>query len=227
MTFVTKKVCKRFAHVGNALLLLGYAYLASANDASDEAPSIPMYQEVYHKAMQGDAESQTMMGELYRHADGVEQDYKKAYEWYYKAAKQGYGPAQDNVGIFHARGIVVEMDCAEAAKWFRYASFNGSKTARGNLSWTLATCHKDNVRDGDMALAMAQEDIAEQGISFSRLDNLAAAYAEMGQFDKAIEIQQIIVENYGKILKNKRFEGFQDRLTAYQNGHPWRTQAKK
>ena len=57
MTFVTKKVCKQFTHVGNALLLLGYAYLASANDASNEAPSTPMYQDVYHKAMQGDAES--------------------------------------------------------------------------------------------------------------------------------------------------------------------------
>ena len=63
--------------------------------ACDQASN---FEDIEKSANQGDALSQALLGEAYVNAEGVSQDYKKAFEWYIKAAKQGNVDAQNNLG---------------------------------------------------------------------------------------------------------------------------------
>ena len=65
----------------------------------------------------------------------------------------------------------------------------------GNLAWLLATCSDDSVRDGRRAVELAQrlERVAEK--PYPRMfDILAAAYAESGQFDLAVQMAERSVQ---------------------------------
>lgn len=66
---------------------------------------------------------------------------------------------------------------------------------RTNLAWVLATCPEENVRDGAKAVELAYDacELTEWKDSFA-LGALAAAYAEIGQFDKAVEFARKAVE---------------------------------
>lgn len=61
-------------------------------------------------------------------------------------------------------------------------------TAANNLAWLLATCPRDHLRNGDEAVAIAERISRVAGREQPGiLDSLAAAYAESGRFDRAIE----------------------------------------
>src|SRR5207249_1015523 len=56
------------------------------------------------------------------------------------------------------------------------------------LAWLLATCPVDEIRDGHRALSLAMKllDVDVDGGKYFRDDILAAAWAEVGNFDMAI-----------------------------------------
>lgn len=63
--------------------------------------------------------------------------------------------------------------------------------ARKNLSWQLATCEDARFRDGRLAVEHAQAACElTSWKDISCLKGLAAAYAECGDFERAIEMQQ-------------------------------------
>ena len=63
-----------------------------------------------------------------------------------------------------------------------------SGKAQNNLAWALATASQTSLRDGRKALKLAQEaDDLAKGMDPLILNTLAAAYAETGQFDRALE----------------------------------------
>ena len=57
----------------------------------------------------------------------------------------------------------------------------------------------------------------------SRLDTLAAAYAEAGKFDMAIKTQEEAISLLIQDGKSEELlEGYRERLTTYQDHKPWR-----
>ena len=60
---------------------------------SDAAESTPEpsaeFLETKAKAEEGDANAQHKLGAMYRHDEGVDQDFKEAAKWFRKAAEQG------------------------------------------------------------------------------------------------------------------------------------------
>jgi len=90
-----------------------------------------------------------------------------------------------------------------------------------NLSWVLATSPKDEIRDGERALELGEKaaklsDYAEPHI----LSTLAAAYAETGNFDKAIEWSQKAVELGAE--DHDQLDQLKNELEAYKKREPWR-----
>jgi len=73
-------------------------------------------------AEQGDAEAQTMVGEIYEKGAGAEPDYASAAQWYRRAAEQGFARAQFDLGSLYESGLGVPVDKLEALNWFRRAS---------------------------------------------------------------------------------------------------------
>ncbi|KAF9181560.1 hypothetical protein BGZ49_004835 [Haplosporangium sp. Z 27] len=70
---------------------------------------------------------------MYQRGYGVQQDYKKAFEWYFKAAKQGNANAENSLGYMYQRGYGVQQDYKEAFEWYLKAAKQGNADAEVNL----------------------------------------------------------------------------------------------
>lgn len=91
-----------------------------------------------------------------------------------------------------------------------------------NLSWVLSTSPEDSVRNGDRALETGLKacELTEYKKSHI-LSTLAAAYAEAGQFDKAIEWSTKAVE-LGAKEESEQLDQLKEELKSYQDKKPWR-----
>ena len=69
----------------------------------------------------GDAEAQTVVGEIYEKGLGTTPDYGRAADWYRKAADQGHARAQFNLGTLYEQGLGVEKDPLQALNLYRAA----------------------------------------------------------------------------------------------------------
>ena len=201
------------------LLLISTTVIASSNEI-DVIPEDMM--DIYSLAQQGDPEAQEDIGEMYHYGRGVTRNFEKAFFWYELAANQGHAPSQDYLGLFYAGGLGVKQDCGKAITWFENAYFNGFTQSKANLSWLLATCEDVAKRDGKKALMIAVEDIEENGVTIGRMDNLAAALAETGDFEKAAELQLLLVKELEKTDEVDRLSDFRKRLELYKINKPWR-----
>ena len=81
----------------------------------------------------GDAEAQAKLAVCYGRGDGVEQDYKKAFEWAMKAAKQGSAEGAFIVGGCYYQGKGVKVDKDAAIQYFEQAGLLGYTVAMMNL----------------------------------------------------------------------------------------------
>jgi tetratricopeptide (TPR) repeat protein len=93
-----------------------------------------------------------------------------------------------------------------------------------NLSWVLSTSPNDSVRDGKRAVEFGQKaaelsDFKEAHI----LSTLAAGYAELGKFEKAVEWSTKAVE-LGREAdpQHNQLDQLELELENYQDGKPWR-----
>ncbi|UCG32970.1 MAG: hypothetical protein JSU68_15060, partial [Phycisphaerales bacterium] len=95
--------------------------------------------------------------------------------------------------------------------------------AAENLAWALATCPEDGLRKGEEAVVLAKWVAGEKGHDEPRsLDTLAAAYAEAGDYQQAVEASR-------RALRLARERGFADlasgieqRSAMYEAGVPYR-----
>ncbi len=104
----------------------------------------------------------------------------------------------------------------------------GFAAAYNNMAWLLATCPDAAYRDGTKAIKLAQKAIElnrKAEILDILLDTLASAYAEAGQFEKAIPTQQQVIDILKKEDKgnaNENLDQSLERLKSYETHKPWR-----
>ena len=90
--------------------------------------------------------------------------------------------------------------------------------AYNNLAWLLATCKNSAYRSGEKAIAAGIQACELLGWkNVDALDTLAAAYAETGQFDKAIQWQNKALE----LAEPQATGPLESRLKLYQAGKPY------
>jgi len=92
-----------------------------------------------------------------------------------------------------------------------------------DLAWMLATIEDDQLRDGVEAVRLAEQ--ASQLTNHktaSILDTLAAAYAETGQFDKAVDIAETAIQLASAAGEGALAEDIRSRLDLYKAKRPYR-----
>jgi len=94
----------------------------------------------------------------------------------------------------------------------------GDDRAYKRIAWLLATCLDDKVRNGELALEWAKKALELNPYNPLSIDALAAAYAETGDFNKAIEIQKRALTLIEKSYQKEYIE----RLESYKAQKPWR-----
>ncbi|PYL85698.1 MAG: hypothetical protein DMF17_07685 [Verrucomicrobia bacterium] len=98
-----------------------------------------------------------------------------------------------------------------------------SVPALNNLAWILATCSNASSRNGNKALELArQADQFSSGANLIVRRTLAAAYAETGQFAKAIEIARDALRLAEAQGDSALAAQLQKEIAIYQAGSPYR-----
>ena len=95
-----------------------------------------------------------------------------------------------------------------------------SPTALNNYSWFLSTIPQDSYRDGKKALELALK--AAQATDYKEsfiLSTLAAAYAEIGDFENALKFAQKALE---LVKDEKQKEELKNELESYKQNKPIR-----
>jgi len=134
-----------------------------------------------------------------------------------------------NTNDYRFRGIAhfAKGDYKAAASDFQKAAHLSPRDydALVSLAWFQATCPENQLRNGKQAL-----EISLQACEFSRwqsfwtVDALAAAYAEVGDFDRAVKYQTQALNMRGvNALNHKKM---QERLELYRQRKPYRKELK-
>lgn len=91
--------------------------------------------------------------------------------------------------------------------------------SRNSLAWLFATCPDEQYRDGNAALEhaiKAMEIVGKQ--DHTVIDSLAAAYAEVGDFETAVNYQKKALQ----LVPEDKRQDFAARLDLYKAGEPYR-----
>jgi tetratricopeptide (TPR) repeat protein len=93
-----------------------------------------------------------------------------------------------------------------------------------SAAWLMATCRDERYRNTELALDAAQKAIEIDGADdFRYLDTLAAAYANAGQFEQAVETEEKAIE----LAPDDVVEKYAARLALYKEGRPYRDTLKE
>jgi tetratricopeptide (TPR) repeat protein len=92
--------------------------------------------------------------------------------------------------------------------------------ALNSLAWFRATCPEARMRNGKEAVELATKACEfSQWKDWGNIDTLAAAYAEAGNFDKAIKYERQVI----KMIKSSVIDSkIRQRLTLYEQHKPYR-----
>jgi len=201
---------------------LGWLYGSGLGVERNYAESAAWYRK---SAEQGNVNGQHWLGHCYLSGNGVAKDEKEAFKWFLAAAKNGNNAAQGDLGRMYAAGSGVEQNSAEAIKWFRQAAEAGFPSALNGFAWMLATSPNASLRDGALALKFAEKAVTgTRRKNAGYLDTLAAAHAEMGDFEKAVAVQK---EAIALLQDAASKQDYTSRLSLYEAKSPYREPANK
>ena len=95
-----------------------------------------------------------------------------------------------------------------------------------NLAWVLATSPNDAIRDGKRSVELGERAVElTDGEEAHILSTLASGYAEVGNFEKAIEWSTKAVElgkGEGDEEDHEQLDQLKEELESYKAGKPWR-----
>ena len=133
--------------------------------------------------------------------------------------------AHDNLGtIFQNKG---KYD--EAIRHFEKALALKSDDvqAQNNLAWIFATSARDALRNGEKAVALAQQaNRATGGENLEILYTLSAAYAEARRFGEAAQSAQKALDLARAAGRQAMVERLAERLKLYQAGRPFHEESR-
>lgn len=196
---------------------LGSMYASGQGVPRQTAEAVQWYTKA---AVLGHTEAQYSLGRMYAEGEGVPKDMRQAVFLCLRAADGGHADAQEALGRWYAAGDGLERSPALAIKWYRKAAAQGNLAAVRQIAWILATCGNSESLDGPSAVTFAEKGVAltsrqDPGM----LDVLAAAYAERGDFDKAISAEKDAIA----LVDDDRMKSqFEDRLRLYEANKPYR-----
>ena len=134
-------------------------------------------------------------------------------------------PDAADAHYYLGKALVIEGRGAEGLAHWKLALSKDPDNLQvlNDTAWVLATSRDDALRNGAAALPLAEQ--AVQLTSESEpaiLGTLAAVYAEMGRFDKAIELEQRAAERATQQGKAALAQNLSARLALYQDKTPIR-----
>lgn len=200
----------------HAKAALAHLYLSGDGVDRDVDRAFALYREA---AGQGVTDAYIGLGYLYETGTGTDADLAAAETWYRRGAEEDDPAAQYRLAslLFEP---AQEDSTATALYWFERAASGGHAGGENNAAWILATSRYDRIRNGTLALHLAERAVAQDETP-GTLDTLAAAHAENGNYARAIDTQRRAIAALAAETEGLR-EELMGRLAAYETGEPWR-----
>jgi hypothetical protein len=136
---------------------------------------------------------------------------------------QQYKTRQKQLRLVEARQLAKEGRYDDAIKALdeKLKTFTDDEALHNQKAWILATCPKDTVRDGKQAIAHATKacELTEYRNPFY-IDTLAAAFAEAGEFESALQQMERaipLIEDPAAVAR------FNARMDSFKSGNPFRS----
>lgn len=221
----TEIAASKFVHIqvqaaqgdADAQFLLGLMYL-SGRFVAQEVPSGVHWMSL--AAEQQHEKAQQTLADLSFEGQLIKRDLAVAEHWYKAMGERGSRWAQFRLGFIYASGgDGVARNCGKAVEQFTQV---GDDIALGNVAWILATCPEAEYRDGNKALELSLQLLKVNENDPTNLDNLAAAYAEIGDFGAAISTQQKAIEALKMSAEITKTDEFMQRLQTYEQKRAYR-----
>ena len=152
------------------------------------------FNEVKLTAIDGDADAQFELAELYAEGDAVEQNLAEAVKWYRSAAKQGHDSAQYKLGLSYQQGKGVPQSNTEAYIWLDISAENGAALNGRGKAGELA----DEIRASLSAIQV--EEVKE----ITKI--------------RQKQISQQVEENYTRIINELNEDGWEINMKIEDDG---------
>lgn len=171
----------------------------------------------------GDQDSQVMLGGLLLGADLGGKDEAAARMWLERAVAAGSVDAMNQYGLWLHNEGKDAADRARGVQLSRQAVEKDDTGALNNLAWMLCTSRHEDVRKPVDGMAYVAKLEAVPDLGAGTVDTLAACYAAVGQYPRAVELQQQVIADMRKLptpdLDN--IKEMEARLALYRAGKPY------
>lgn len=175
-------------------------------------------------ASRSDAVALQNLASMYQDGTGVEEDDAKAVELYKQALGWRHGDDTTReillaIGHCYQYSTNGFRDYVKAADYLRQAADLGDVRAANEMAWLFATTSEPTGVDGRDVVERAEKLPRGEG---DYVDTLAAVYARVGDFAKAVEAQRLAVAvMQRKGCSKSKLQAAQQRLELYQAGKPY------
>ncbi len=200
---------------------LAWSYLYEPHRYPNYDLAIPLLQQA---VLQQQADAQYELGRLYYYGLGLDLDKVQARKLWLKAAKQNQTQAQYAL----AKEYYYQTNYEQAKYWWQSAvKLAPDHHNLSALSWLLATCSSDTIRNGNDALVFAKQllalpDTVAFDVKARHFVVIASAYAELGEFKQAIIMINKAIAIVAQIGHNKWQHRLLKMKQAYNKGQAWR-----
>lgn len=154
----------------------------------------------------------------------VKHDPAAAVQWLQRSSDGGYALAALWLSELHFKGVGVARNHSKAEQLLSEALPRASMQDKNQFAWELSVDQDEQLRDGLLAVRVlepALASVAEQVTA--HVDTLAAAYAEIKQFDKAVVTQLSAIDRARRERRPQQMiDGMLARLKLYQGRQPYR-----
>lgn len=208
-------------HSSESQRLLAYQLLQTTDPAHDPDKAVYLLGE---SARAGDGAAQLGLAWQYFSGRHVARDWSRALFWMSRASQSGQALASLWLAEFYAKGIGTPSNAVVAEWQLNQALAAATGGEKNSFSWTLSVSVEAPLRNGSLAVRVMTDLLADPANrSPARLDTLAAAYAEVGNFDGAVATQEEAISVLRSAYPDApALQAYTSRLELYRLGRPYR-----
>ncbi len=171
----------------------------------------------------GDAQSQANLGRALLAGDLGAVDESGGRKWMERAIAAGSADALRSYGSWLYYNGKNDEDRRRGATLSRQAADKDDSAAINNTAWVLCVSTVPGVRDPAAGMTYAKKLEATLATDPAELDTVAACEAAVGNYARAVELQQQVVAEVEKMPESDRdsLDEMQSRLALYRAGKPY------
>jgi TPR repeat protein len=176
---------------------------------------------LHARAVTGNADATYQLALEYLSGKRVQKDYERANQWFEKLAEKNPPVAKFWQSQLYQKGLGVPQDKVRGRALLTGAKLQANPKIVKDFAWQMATHPNKELRNGHLAVELMEHELQDPANNnLLMLNTLAAAYASIGNFEKAVQTQKSAMELLAAAGNGDRSE-LESRLILYRNSEAY------